>query len=390
MLSAHIYIEPTPLTPLPDVPDNIVALCNRCLSKDPTQRPSARDAAALLAQGAGMRVVDDLPTPAVSGPATDHEPSVLIRGEPVDGLADAPTVAIPAEAGSAPVDVRASVVTAFAAGVSGARSGTGPTGFAAAGAGGPPGLAAAEPTGFAGAGGPPGLAATGPTGFAGAGGPPGFSGNGPALSGPGGGPAAPATPGRSRRYLWLAAVVVPVVAVAALLWMLRPEAPSREAAAVPPAAHESIVEAPGSPSRGTGTPDVLGAGAAGVTPPAPTTSNGNPAATPAQPDRPPAATPTTPAHPTGTTPTAGDPVPTSTAPRHEWTLTSVGGTVQATCPAPDTAQLLSWTATPPYRLKDVKAGPAPTANVVFRHGAHTVKMKITCSGGVPSTENIEN
>nr|BFE75001.1 hypothetical protein GCM10020092_083020 [Actinoplanes digitatis] len=61
MLTAHIYIDPEPLTPQPGVPGYIIALCNRCLVKDPTERPSAREAAALLAQGAGLRVVDDIP-----------------------------------------------------------------------------------------------------------------------------------------------------------------------------------------------------------------------------------------------------------------------------------------------------------------------------------------
>ena len=65
MLSAHIYIEPEPLPPLPGVPDYVIALCNRCLHKDPTRRPSAREAAALLARAAGLRVIEDEPPPAV-------------------------------------------------------------------------------------------------------------------------------------------------------------------------------------------------------------------------------------------------------------------------------------------------------------------------------------
>ncbi len=57
MLSAHIYVEPEPLPPRTGVPDYVTALCNRCLAKDPTMRPSARDAAEVLARGAGARVV---------------------------------------------------------------------------------------------------------------------------------------------------------------------------------------------------------------------------------------------------------------------------------------------------------------------------------------------
>jgi len=91
MLSAHIYIDPQPLPPRPGVPDYVTALCNRCLSKDPTQRPSAREAAALLAQGAGLRVVEDAAPVGPAGPGVDSEPSVLIR--PRSGGADGPAAA---------------------------------------------------------------------------------------------------------------------------------------------------------------------------------------------------------------------------------------------------------------------------------------------------------
>jgi serine/threonine-protein kinase len=106
MLSAHIYVEPEPLPPLPDVPDYVIALCNRCLHKDPTRRPSAREAAALLARGAGMRVTGD-ELPPDRGAESDDEPSVLLRppaGTPLmllPGAASMPP-ATPAAATSAP------------------------------------------------------------------------------------------------------------------------------------------------------------------------------------------------------------------------------------------------------------------------------------------------
>ena len=78
MLTAHVYVEPAPLLPMSQVPDYVTALCNRCLDKDPTQRPSAREAAALLAHGAGLQVVTDEP-PAREKAAIDPSPSVLIR-----------------------------------------------------------------------------------------------------------------------------------------------------------------------------------------------------------------------------------------------------------------------------------------------------------------------
>jgi serine/threonine-protein kinase len=76
MLTAHVYVEPEPLTSLPDVPDYVIDLINRCLAKDPTMRPSARDAAELLAKGAEMKVVAE--APATPGPAIDDQPSVVL------------------------------------------------------------------------------------------------------------------------------------------------------------------------------------------------------------------------------------------------------------------------------------------------------------------------
>ncbi|GAB2606380.1 hypothetical protein Aab01nite_01420 [Paractinoplanes abujensis] len=53
MLTAHIYLEPAPLPPVTGVPAFIAELCERCLIKDPSRRPSAREVSALLSRGAG-------------------------------------------------------------------------------------------------------------------------------------------------------------------------------------------------------------------------------------------------------------------------------------------------------------------------------------------------
>ncbi|MDY7086111.1 MAG: serine/threonine-protein kinase, partial [Actinomycetota bacterium] len=53
MLTAHIYLEPAPLPPVTGVPGFVAELCERCLIKDPSRRPSAREASILLSRAAG-------------------------------------------------------------------------------------------------------------------------------------------------------------------------------------------------------------------------------------------------------------------------------------------------------------------------------------------------
>ena len=95
MLTAHIYIDPTPLEPVPGVPDYVIDLCNRCLSKDPSMRPSARETAAVLAQGARLRVVTDESASLPNAMAFDLEPSVLVRPPRSPETGDAPPEAVP-------------------------------------------------------------------------------------------------------------------------------------------------------------------------------------------------------------------------------------------------------------------------------------------------------
>ncbi|MFF5083555.1 protein kinase [Actinoplanes sp. NPDC000266] len=78
LLEQHIHLDPEPLSLLPGVPDYVADLTNRCLAKHPASRPTAREAATLLARGAGLRVVTDdhHPFPTTSEPPP--EPSVLI------------------------------------------------------------------------------------------------------------------------------------------------------------------------------------------------------------------------------------------------------------------------------------------------------------------------
>jgi serine/threonine-protein kinase len=79
VLAAHVGTKPLPLPAISGVPGYVAELCDRCLSKDPTERPSAREAATLLAQGAGLRVLEDEPAVEPAAATADSEPSVLIR-----------------------------------------------------------------------------------------------------------------------------------------------------------------------------------------------------------------------------------------------------------------------------------------------------------------------
>ncbi|MEV4509035.1 serine/threonine-protein kinase [Dactylosporangium sp. NPDC049525] len=54
MLRSHVTVAPDPLPELPGVPAEVRDLCMRCLVKAPAARPSAEEAAAVLAAAAGM------------------------------------------------------------------------------------------------------------------------------------------------------------------------------------------------------------------------------------------------------------------------------------------------------------------------------------------------
>jgi len=63
MLKAHVYAEPTPLPSVEGVPPEINELCDRCLAKEPSDRPTAEEAATILAAAAGL-----VPPPFDDGP----------------------------------------------------------------------------------------------------------------------------------------------------------------------------------------------------------------------------------------------------------------------------------------------------------------------------------
>jgi len=67
MLNAHVYIEPAPLPPIDGVSPEVNELCDRCLAKDPADRPAAAEVAAALADAAGIVLMpqDDFSDPAL-------------------------------------------------------------------------------------------------------------------------------------------------------------------------------------------------------------------------------------------------------------------------------------------------------------------------------------
>jgi hypothetical protein len=58
MLIAHKYVPPSPLPPLDSIPLEARELCERCLAKDPDDRPSSHEAADILARLAGISLPD--------------------------------------------------------------------------------------------------------------------------------------------------------------------------------------------------------------------------------------------------------------------------------------------------------------------------------------------
>ncbi|GAA2848790.1 hypothetical protein Acy02nite_01510 [Actinoplanes cyaneus] len=96
MLTAHVYVEPATLPPLPGVPAHVVELCNRCLAKDPAARPGAQQVAAELGEAAGLRVVtDEPPAPPAAVPEATTAVLRVVSEEP-GPAADRPAVAQPA------------------------------------------------------------------------------------------------------------------------------------------------------------------------------------------------------------------------------------------------------------------------------------------------------
>jgi hypothetical protein len=87
MLTAHVYVEPTPLPPLSAVPSQVTDLVNRCLRKEPAQRPTAAQVATVLTRAA---LLTPSPSPAPEAPIVERPRKRLILG----GVAAAAAAAV--------------------------------------------------------------------------------------------------------------------------------------------------------------------------------------------------------------------------------------------------------------------------------------------------------
>ncbi|MEV0560323.1 protein kinase [Dactylosporangium sp. NPDC050588] len=108
MLRSHVTVAPDPLPDLPGVPAQVRDLCMRCLVKAPAARPSAEEAAAVLAEAAGvsprpnaeeLHLVPAVPprlTAAGAAARTDDTTAIGDATAPVDPVPVAPAEEEPA------------------------------------------------------------------------------------------------------------------------------------------------------------------------------------------------------------------------------------------------------------------------------------------------------
>jgi serine/threonine-protein kinase len=72
MLKAHAYLPPEPLPSIDGIPAEVADLCQRCLAKDPADRPTAAQVATVLTSAAGGPARPRPPTPGPARPATPN------------------------------------------------------------------------------------------------------------------------------------------------------------------------------------------------------------------------------------------------------------------------------------------------------------------------------
>jgi hypothetical protein len=435
MLNAHIYIEPSRLPVLPGVPPEVADLIDRCLRKDPAERPTAGEVSATLgdaAEAALLPVRDEpthlaVPSPrAVEGGGYDERTSASLhavrRSRTVPGR-------IAASATDSPASATARVTPAAAADELGAWAAPEPTGPESGLIAGSGAKSADEPIAFV-----PGaeIGAVRPAlpGEAEGIEPPGFSdgwdaGGRPAPGELGdweslepGRPAAgrheaaggaddparwdsgirtdgPRWPGeaterrrpgeadrvrKKRRNLLLAGGgVAALLAVVLVLWGLADRRSPADRAA-----SGTVGEAPSRVPSSSVRPSPSASGSRSTTAKGGTAGPEQPVlgVTRATASPGPSATPS--ASPTRRTPQpSGEPSELTPSGPVGTRLSSAGGSVYAVC-AQGRGQLTSWEANPGYTVQKVNQGPALAPEIVFEGFASRYRMTITCVGGTPT------
>jgi serine/threonine-protein kinase len=336
MLSAHIYLEPTPMPELPGVPPAVTDLVERCLRKTPGERPSAAEASAILADAAEASKALVRPQQVAAVPIPEPF-EVSQSGEVSPLFGRLPAVDLGHDPGPAHIPAPR-----------------------AAGMGRPPGNPGGVDRG--GAGGPKSAVGV------------------------------PQRGRRKRRALLAGGGFAAAVVVALLVWLfaaLNAEGGQDRAGGTPPLAAAQPSAAGNAPGA-TATASIPGAVPThgGILPGAgqPQVPADRPGAGP---DGGPGTVRTTdPAAPPATVPASSVPAsPTPQSGGRTKTLASAGGTVDARCSG-GKATLLSWMPQGAYVVQKVNAGPALTTSIVFKQKASRIRMTITCVAGVPTTVNL--
>jgi hypothetical protein len=336
MLDAHVYVEPEPLPQLTGVPAGVVDLINRCLLKDPADRPSASEASETLLEAADAPTApkNDAPT----GPKNDA-PTGPKNDAPIGPRNAAPAGSKNASAWAI-AGPRARNAAKTGAGRAGNARTTGSKSVDAV-------PAAATPA-----------------------------------------PGKPA--GIRRRNIMLAGGVAVAVVAALLVWVFLPESAEgggdREQAAVTPVRpSHTPVPAATNPTGSTRRPTRPAGGAGQVTPPDRDDSVVVPAtAGPATPRPSRTGTAAPPSREPSQAPSSSSP---ATTPPKTKVLTSKAGRVTAQCDK-GKARLLDWAPQDPWKVQKVNAGPAATTTAVFKQKNQRIRMTVTCVAGVPATVNL--
>jgi serine/threonine-protein kinase len=412
MINAHIYVEPSPMPALPGVPPDVADLIDRCLRKNPADRPSAAEVSATLGDAAEASLLSVrgegagpvLPVPRAVDAEFDELTSASIPREAEDGPSRRPMVpgragsagrpamhpAVPASRGSgrtdggrehpaAPVSEDGSGAAAMF--VPGAEIGAvreplpGEAGPESRPLGDEDGQdhrigrsGDNQPDGPR-VGRPGGAGSWVPEVQSGSG-----SGSGRARAIGGGVNPVP----KKAKYLLAGGGVAAVLAAVGVLWGLsggdeQARSPSGNVGGgVTVAPSAAVRSAPGVSGDGSATlPDgtpVTGRPAQGVTGPAASSA----------PSRAPSATAT-----------EGAPQPSSSAASLAPTtpdgtrMSSPGGTVYAVCNQ-GKAQLTDWKPAPGYSVQKVNQGPAIAPEVVFKGAPARYRMTVTCVAGTPT------